>query len=98
MVNYLAKFIKHLALEAKILHDLEHKDVDWKWTKLHQEAFERLKLLIPEETNLRYFNPDLNITIQCDASSYGLGACLFQNDQPIQYASRALTKTEQNYP
>ena len=33
MVNYLAKFIKDLALEAKILHDLEHKDVDWKWTK-----------------------------------------------------------------
>jgi hypothetical protein len=32
-----------------------------------------------------------------DASSKGLGAALVQNGQPIAYASRALTKTQQNY-
>ena len=32
-----------------------------------------------------------------DASSSGLGACLMQGGQPIQYASRALTDTEKRY-
>ena len=39
----------------------------------------------------------METTLQCDASELGLGATLMQNDQPIVYASRALTKTEQNY-
>jgi transposase InsO family protein len=39
----------------------------------------------------------METTLQCDASELGLGATLMQNDQPIAYASRALTKTEQNY-
>jgi hypothetical protein len=39
----------------------------------------------------------MEITLQCDASELGLGATLMQNDQPIAYAIRALTKTEQNY-
>ena len=32
-----------------------------------------------------------------DASKKGLGACLIQNGKVVCYASRALTKTEQNY-
>ena len=37
------------------------------------------------------------MTIQTDASSTGLGACLIQENTPIAYASRALTSTEQGY-
>ncbi|UYV74954.1 K02A2.6-like, partial [Cordylochernes scorpioides] len=36
-------------------------------------------------------------TIQCDASKHGLGATLLQESQPIIFASRSLSKTEQNY-
>ena len=32
-----------------------------------------------------------------DASSKGLGAVILQEDNPIAYASKALTKTQQNY-
>ena len=46
---------------------------------------------------LRYFDPTVPITLQCDASSTGLGAVLLQQDQPVAYASRALTATEVNY-
>ena len=36
-------------------------------------------------------------TLHTDASKKGLGACLIQNGKVVCYASRALTKTEQNY-
>lgn len=53
--------------------------------------------MICEDALLRYYNPDQETTIECDASSTGLGATLKQEGAPITYASRALTKTEQNY-
>ena len=46
---------------------------------------------------LPYFNTSAETTLQMDASKKGLGACLIQNGKVVCYASRALTKTEQNY-
>ena len=46
---------------------------------------------------LPYFNINAETTMQMDASKKGLGACLIQNGKVVCYASRALTKTEQNY-
>ncbi|GBM08981.1 hypothetical protein AVEN_90386-1 [Araneus ventricosus] len=36
-------------------------------------------------------------TISVDASQYGLGAVLLQEDHPIAYASSSLTETQQRY-
>ena len=46
---------------------------------------------------LRYYSLQEEVTIQCYASQTGLGAALLQNDQPVAYASRALTTTEIHY-
>ena len=46
---------------------------------------------------LPYFDVNADTTLQTDASKKGLGACLNQKGKVICYASRALTKTEQNY-
>ena len=46
---------------------------------------------------LSYFNVNAETTLQMDASKKGLRACLIQKGQVVCYASRALTKTEQNY-
>ena len=46
---------------------------------------------------LPYFNVNAETTLQTNASKKGLGACLIQNGKVVCYASRALTKTEQNY-
>ena len=46
---------------------------------------------------LKFFDPKCPTTVQCDASGTGLVAVLLQREQPIAYASRALTTTEQGY-
>ena len=46
---------------------------------------------------LPYFDVNAKTTLQKDASKKGLGACLIQKGKVVCYASRALTKTEQNY-
>ena len=46
---------------------------------------------------LKFYSLDEEVTLQCDASEKGLGATLLQNKQPVAFASRALSKTEQNY-
>ncbi|KAG1686327.1 Retrovirus-related Pol polyprotein from transposon 17.6 [Nymphon striatum] len=46
---------------------------------------------------LKYFNEDLPVQIQCDASQYGLGGVLMQEGKPVYYASRALTECETRY-
>ena len=37
------------------------------------------------------------MTLQCDASDKGLGATLLQNEQSVAFASRTLSRVEQNY-
>lgn len=46
---------------------------------------------------LKYFGRNQTITIECDASSTGLGAAVFQDNKIIGYASRTLNKTEKNF-
>ena len=46
---------------------------------------------------LPYFDVNAETTLQTDASKKELRACLIQKGKVICYASRALTKTEQNY-
>ena len=43
---------------------------------------------------LKYYNPEEELTIQCDASEKGLRAALLQKGQPVAFASCALTDTE----
>jgi len=45
---------------------------------------------------LANFDSNKEITIQADASQHGLGCCLLQNGKPISFASRSLTKSEEN--
>lgn len=97
MVNYLAKFCPHLSDHCKPLRELTHKDSEWKWTEQHEETFLKLKNMIANTPVLKYYSPEEELTVQCDASDTGLGAALVQMGKPIAFASRALTQTERGY-
>ncbi|UYV74135.1 hypothetical protein LAZ67_11002219, partial [Cordylochernes scorpioides] len=95
--TYLCKFMPNISMISEPLRKLTMKNSTWSWSKNHQAAFEQIKDLASKAPILRYFDADKPIAIQCDASKHGLGATLLQESQPIIFASRSLSKTEQNY-
>ena len=97
MINYLNRYSVLSAHLAAPLSSLTHQATDYKPEKTHMENFQRLKMEISNMEALPYFNTSAETTLQMDASKKGLGACLMQNGKVVCYASRSLTKTEQNY-
>ena len=65
----------------------------------HTEALAKLKELLTTPPVLGHYSPKQTTVMQCDASrsSNGLGTVLLGNGHVIEYASRALTETQQRY-
>ncbi len=97
MVMYLSKFLNGLSSVCEPLRRLTHKDATWLWSSEHDETFEKIKGMVSSTPLLKYFNPSDPTEGQGDASSTGLGFVLTQNDQPVTFASRALTPAETRY-
>ena len=97
MLQYLSKFLPSLSDMTKPLRDLTGKDAAWIWDHPQQEALDALKQAAAKTPVLRYYSLCEEVTLQCDASQYGLGAALMQNGQLVAYASRALTSPETRY-
>lgn len=79
------------------IRQLLKKDVEFQWLPEHQQAVDKVKQVLSSEPVLHYFDPNKKVTIQADASSTGLGACLLQDRGPVAYASGALSETEQRW-
>ncbi len=84
------------------MHQLTHKDQEWKWGHNEQQAFNKLKKLVTEEPVLAH--PDLTqqFEVEVDASGYGVGATLVQQKEdgkkhPIGYFSATLNEAQRNY-
>ena len=103
MVNQLGKFSKNLAELAQPIRGLLSTKTTWVWNKVQEEAFARIKEEITHPAVLALYNPDAEMKISADASSYGLGAVLMQRShpaeswRPVVFASRYLTETEKRY-
>ena len=95
-MNFLSKFIPKLSKLHLPLQGLCKKDVDFVWSKTHQEAFNTIKDAICEEALLSYYDKDKPIFIEVDASGQGLGAVLLQGD--ISHADASIcNQTDGNY-
>jgi hypothetical protein len=70
------------------------KKQPWQWDPIHQQAFDNVKAGIAKETVLAY--PDFSklFEIYTDASSTQLGAVITQDNRPIAFFSRKLSKTQ----
>ena len=97
MITYLAKFILNLSQAAAPLRTLLESNVEWYWTEHQEASFATFKQLVTQAPVLKYFDPAKPVKISVDASSKGMGAVLLQDEQPVAYASKTLTKSQQNY-
>lgn len=97
LVTYINTFIPNLSEKTSILRDLLRKEVEWHWDANHDACFNRLKSSLTSTPVLQYYTLNKPVVISVDASKNGLGACLMQDNLPVCYASKSLTKTEQSY-
>jgi len=102
MANQLSKFTLNLADLTKPLRDLLSKQNQWTWGEPQRKAYAAVKKALAENPVLAPFDPSLQTTVSADASSYGLGAVLIQEQEngekrAVAYISRAMSPTEQRY-
>ncbi|XP_011859337.1 PREDICTED: uncharacterized protein LOC105556835 [Vollenhovia emeryi] len=97
LVKFVGKFVPNLSKITAPLRNLTRLDVDWHWTAEHHESVKQLKHLLTTSPVLAFFDSKKEIEIETDASKDGLGASLLQEGKPIAFASRSLSKTEQQY-
>ena len=86
MVNYLASFVPDMSQLSAPLRELTESK-NWQWKEVHTQAFETVKSSITVAATQKYFNPQLPITAQCDASSQVLGAVIMLDKRPLAFAS-----------
>ena len=102
MVNYYGKFLPNLATILGPLYKLLRRTSVWNWGPRQKKAYCHVKRLLKSSTLLTHFDDRLPVILECDASPYGVGAVLShqmpdRGEKPIGFASRTLTKAEQNY-
>lgn len=114
-VGYYRRFIPNFSKIARPLNSLlpapqkkrgrqpkESKQKPFTWNEEQDKAFNTLRQCLMEPPVLGYPNFNLPFELHTDASTQGLGAILYQEQdnhkRVIHYASRSLTKSEQHYP
>ena len=78
------------------------KDVLWNWSQECENAFADIKRLLSTAPVLAHFDVNKKVIVECDASPFGLGACLLHefpdgSVRPVCYVSRALSSAESHY-
>ena len=101
MINQLGKFSSNLAALTQPLRELISKTNEWMWGEAQDEAFAIVKLELTKPTVLALYDVSADLKVSADASLYGLGAVLLQQNnsswQPVAFVSRVMSDTESRY-
>ena len=102
MITYYAKFLPNMSQVLSPLYMLLRKDSKWHWATNQQMAFQAAKQLLLATECLVHYDPELPVSLACDASSYGLGAVIQHimpdgSERPVAFASRTMNHAEKNY-
>jgi hypothetical protein len=102
MVNFLGRHLPNLSQVLHPLNKLLEKDTAWTWSPSQQNAVQQVRELITNATVLAFYSPEKPTIVSADASSFGIGGVLLQQQEdgslrPVAYCSRTLSPAEQQY-
>ena len=101
MMTYNIRFLWFLPDILHPLNQLVRKDTKWVWRKSYDKAFQEAKKLVSTAPVLAHYDADKPVKLYCDASPWGVGACLMHivdgQEKTVAYVSRTLTLAEGNY-
>jgi len=101
VIGYYRKFIQDFAKITKPLTAQLRKGDSVVLSKEYAAAFEKCKAILSSSSILIYPNFTKAFVLTTDASKFAIGAVLSQGpigqDKPIAFASRTLSKHEENY-
>lgn len=97
LANYFRKFIQGYSSMAAPLTALTAAKVPWEWTKECQQAFEDIKTALTNAPVLALPDPNKPFVIISDASIYGTGGILMQEDRVVAYLSHKFDSAQKNY-
>ena len=100
--NFYRRFCEDMAEIAQPLTELTKKNEPFVWTKVRDEAFEKLKDRFSREPILKIYKFGLPTCIIIDASNIATGGVLEQKHEdnfwhPVTYRSSLMSKEERNY-
>ena len=79
LCNYLAIYIPSLSSVLQPLHELTKKDTDFQWNSQYESLYQHAKDHIVENCQtLCYYDPDLSVSLETDASQSVLSVMLLQ--------------------
>ena len=97
LINNLQPFLPDIAHKTTFLRE---QVSNWVWTPSTDASFHYLKQRICNtllKTTQAYYDCTKPVEIHTDASEYGLGAALLQDNRPTAFASKTLTDVETRY-
>lgn len=104
LTSYFRKFVRDYASIARPLTNLLRSNINFRFGEIERRAFMRLKALLCEKPVLKLYRVGAKTELHTDASKWGYGAILLQQDpedqllHPVYYASGKTTPTEEKYP
>ncbi|GBG92903.1 hypothetical protein CBR_g57661 [Chara braunii] len=91
LANYYRKFVRNFSTIAAPLLRLLKKEAIWQWDKDCTSALKRLKRVLIEYHVLKVADLSLPFVVTTDASQYGIGVVLQQDDgngyRPVEFMS-----------
>jgi hypothetical protein len=97
MLSFVRKFVPEYNELTYPFRGLLKERTAFIWTETEEAAMEKIRRSDLWIKSLALFRPGKPLTLLADASSYGLGAVLLQEGQPVYYCSRTMTETEETW-